>query len=337
MSSKSKSIEKISSRLTHALVGTLLPYTLIFNEHLDVVHQFGIQNDYLKSTDSPLADVTLDDIIDELSTPLRSTINEAFRLKLRHSLYDLTLKGNLLNNRSVTLELIPLLGSDVEDDLVAVMFFEYNAPARIDAVAGNPNEKNTITQLEDRILILERELYSTQIDLRVKRQELQILDDERRSTKEDLLSSNRNYESLNIELSVVNEEYRKKVFSLAEALGDIENLTVMTVFLDDKLNVRRYSSDCEQLLNLSISDIGRPFTSVSHTLNKADVNRLVEGVQFQRLTIERELQDEDGRWYLLCIKPYTNEVAKQKGILLELQDISRMKSLQSELLEALIR
>ena len=69
--------------------------------------------------------------------------------------------------------------------------------------------------------------------------------------------------SLNEELGTVNTELQAKVEKLARATDDMQNLLngiqVATIFVDDQLNVKRYTEEARELFNLVPAAVGRPF------------------------------------------------------------------------------
>ena len=77
-------------------------------------------------------------------------------------------------------------------------------------------------------------------------------------------------QSLNEELTTVNAEMETKVAELARATDDMQNLlnstNVATVFLDERLNVKRFTEDARAVFHFVPSDIGRPLSDLASNL-----------------------------------------------------------------------
>src|SRR4030065_1843629 len=72
------------------------------------------------------------------------------------------------------------------------------------------------------------------------------------------------------ELVTVNTELQTKVDELARTNNDMQNLLnnieIATIFLDNDLNIRRFTPQATKILNLIPSDVGRPITHIVSTL-----------------------------------------------------------------------
>lgn len=328
----------ITRRFVETLIGEVLPFTLIFNEHLKIRQVLGLQPDYLKDPGVDLLNQGTEVLIDELATPLLAVLKQMKTNHLHYSLPEVPLLANMLRNRFVSMELIPLIGTVDTDELIAVLFFEYSAPSLQSTAetAADAGLTPIPAEAHRRILLLERELYTAQNEREVARKELQILEAERRQAEVLLEVSTKHCESLNIELRLMNDEYRKKVNELADLSRDISHINTTTLFLDSDLRIKRFSKGSELLFNLTQADIGRPFSQVQHQIKQTDINHLVEGVLYQNALIKRDIEDDSGHWYQLSIQKYEEEDEADSGVIIELLDINRLKTLQNELLEALI-
>ena len=99
------------------------------------------------------------------------------------------------------------------------------------------------------------ELQSTNEELQSTNEEVQASNEELETAKEEL-------QSVNEELTTVNAELQAKVEQLSGMQDDMKNLldasSVGTVFLDERLNIRRFTREASRIYRLAPSDVGPP-------------------------------------------------------------------------------
>ena len=153
------------------------------------------------------------------------------------------------------------------------------------------------------------ELESSNEELKSSNEEMQSVNEELQSTNEELETSKEELQSVNEELGTVNAELQSKVADLSRANNDMNNLLagtgIGTVFVDHQLRIKRFTPAASAIINLILSDVGRP---VSHIVsNLVGYDRLVADVQGVLDTLtpkEVSVQTADGRWYTMRIQPY---------------------------------
>jgi len=159
------------------------------------------------------------------------------------------------------------------------------------------------------------------------------------STNEELETSKEELQSVNEELATVNAELQQKVVDLSRANNDMNNLLagtgVGTVFVDHQLRIQRFTPAVTQVINLILTDVGRP---VGHIVsNLAGYDRLVEDVEAVLDTLapkEIEVQTKSGAWYLLRIRPYRTLENVIEGAVITFTEITEMKKAQATLRES---
>ena len=141
--------------------------------------------------------------------------------------------------------------------------------------------------------------------------------------------------SLNEELGTVNTELQAKVEELARATDDIQNLLdgiqVATIFVDDQLNVKRYTEEARELFNLIPADVGRP---LSHLTSNIDYDRLIDDCRDVRQTLVRkeiEVRDRSGSWHLMRILPYRRAGNITDGVLITFVNVNPIKRAEEDL------
>ena len=146
-----------------------------------------------------------------------------------------------------------------------------------DSATGEPAQEAVIAQLEKELLATREDLRSTVEELETSNEELRSSNEESMSMNEELQSANEELEatteelrSLNEELTTVNAQLREKVEQLERAHDDLANFftstKIATVFLDDRLRIKRYTPAAAELLGLERADVGRHIDSIGSKL-----------------------------------------------------------------------
>jgi two-component system CheB/CheR fusion protein len=194
-------------------------------------------------------------------------------------------------------------------------------------------------QLERELRYTRESLQTTVEELETSNEELKSANEELQSTNEELQSSNEELEtskeelqSLNEELNTVNAELQSKVDALARSNDDMSNLLnsmqVATVFLDGDLRVKRYTRKAQEVIRLIDSDLGRPLSDLTSSL---EYDALIDDCRkvLDTLTpIEKEVQDTEGRWMMVRVLPYRTADNVIEGLVMTIVDIDRAKRAQ---------
>jgi len=179
------------------------------------------------------------------------------------------------------------------------------------------------------------ELQSANEELKSSNEELQSTNEELQSANEELTTSKEEMQSMNEELQTVNAEMQTKLDDLALAQSDLRNLLNSTdiamLFLDKDLNVRRYTERASKIINLRDSDIGRPLsdltTSLEYPALQDDAHETLRTLVFS----EKQILTRDGRWFSVRIMPYRRLDNVIDGAVITLVDITATKQLESTL------
>jgi PAS domain-containing protein len=119
----------------------------------------------------------------------------------------------------------------------------------------------------------------------------------------------------NDELSTINNDM-KNLF---------ESIEIATIFLDNNLCVRRFTSQSTQIINLIQADIGRPLGHIVSNLKYEKLGEDAAGVLKNLAAIEREVETIDGRWYFIRITPYRTTGNVIDGVVMTFVDIQKQK------------
>jgi two-component system CheB/CheR fusion protein len=183
------------------------------------------------------------------------------------------------------------------------------------------------------------EMQTSQEELTSSNEELQSTIEELQSTNEELTTSKEEMQSLNEELQTVNMELQSKVDELSHINNDMKNLldstNIATLFLDNMLNIRRYTTTVSGIVNLIPGDIGRPISDLASNLKYTGLVSDSNEVLRSLVSSEKEVSTIDGKWYNVKIMPYRTTESKIDGVVITFNDITRPKRLEASYLRAL--
>jgi two-component system, chemotaxis family, CheB/CheR fusion protein len=225
--------------------------------------------------------------------------------------------------------------------MVMVVFSDAPAPAPAKAVRGAAANalKEELKRAHEQINTLREEMQTSQEELTSTNEELQSTNEELQSTNEELTTSKEEMQSLNEELQTVNTELQCKVDDLSTVNNDMKNLLNSTeiaiVFLDSKLNIRRYTTQATRLFKLIPGDIGRPLSDITTELVYPELGPQLQ-VDTQEVLRSLAISDKqiitrDGRWFRVRIMPYRTIDNLIDGLVLTFTDITEAKQLEAEL------
>lgn len=170
---------------------------------------------------------------------------------------------------------------------------------------------------------------SSQSEIRASNTDLQSANEELRSALEELETSKEELQSMNEELQAVNQENRHKMEELGQLSSDLQNLLtatdIATVFLDRELRILRFTPRIEQLFSVCRADRGRALADFTSRIGYDGLAKDARLVLDKLVTVERENQDDTGRWYLTRVLPYRSQEDRIEGVVITFVDITRQK------------
>jgi two-component system CheB/CheR fusion protein len=193
--------------------------------------------------------------------------------------------------------------------------------------------KKELRAKEEYLQITNEELETSNEELKSSNEELQSVNEELQSTNEELETSKEELQSINEELATVNAELQTKVMDLTRINNDMNNLLggtgIGTIFVDHQLRLLRFTPTATQIINLILSDVGRP---VGHIVsNLVGYDRIVTDTQEvldSLIPKEVEVQTKTGAWYMMRIQPYRTISNVIEGAVITFVDITAMKNAQ---------
>ncbi len=210
-------------------------------------------------------------------------------------------------------------------------------------VATHPGgRKSAKGAASDRESALTLELQQTREALRSIHEEMQTSDEEAKSANEEIQASNEELttskeelQSMNEELQTVNAELQSKLDDLSWARNDMSNLLnsteIATVFLDNQMNLRRFTPYATHLFKLIPGDVGRSLSDIVTDLNYPQLKDDALAVLGSLVFHEQQISTQDGRWFRVRIMPYRTQDNVIDGVVITFIDITATKQLEAEL------
>ena len=247
----------------------------------------------------------------------------------------------------INIEVNPIKIPDTEEQCLLILFRETSEPVNFETEKNGISREKPV-EISDRdkhneILLLRQELEkmraylqsvseeseATNEELRASNEELMSSNEELQSTNEEFETAKEELQSTNEEIATINEELSSRNVELDRTNNDLINLlssvNIPIVILGNDLSIHRFNTMAEKALNLIPSDIGRKFTNIKPNIDIPDFEDLIMSV-IDTLTIkEREVQDNDGKWYSIRIRPYKTTENKIDGVVITLINIDELK------------
>jgi two-component system CheB/CheR fusion protein len=235
--------------------------------------------------------------------------------------------------------------------MVMIVFIDVATPLEKKTKAGSkkaPVGSARVRELEEelqhfreQLQTTREEMQSSQEELKSTNEELQSTNEELQSTNEELTTSREEMQSLNEELQTVNAEQLSKMDELSWINDDMKNLLnsteIVTVFLDNALHVRRFTTGADKLFSLLPGDVGRPLSDIASNLLYPGMTEAAQEVLRTLVFSEKQVATKDGRWFLVRIMPYRTLDDVIGGVVITFSNITAAKKLEAELREEIER
>jgi two-component system CheB/CheR fusion protein len=320
------------------------PPSVLVNQNYDIIHLSESAGQFLQfgggEPSFNLLNVVHPDLRIELRTALFRAIqrgrgSEASRVPIRTG--DTT--------RWINLVVRPAQNMQSAQVFVLVIFDERAPGEPVREPSAVEDQEPLARQLDQELQQTKSQLrasieqYETSIEeLKASNEELQAINEELHSTTEELETSKEELQSINEELHAVNQELKTKIDELSRANADLQNFLaatdIGTIFLNRALQIVSYTPQAEQLFNLIPADIRRPLAHVTHRISYTNLPSDAAQVLQQLTPIEREVQRDDGRWYIARLLPYRTMDDRINGVVLTFVDINQRKLSEQARLDA---
>jgi len=329
----------VLSLANQILLQEFSPPAVLVNEQGDVIYINGHTGKYLEPA-AGKANWNIHVMArPAIRTQLAAAMRQALQEKRTIELHSLRLDEDPQSTLNVTVQ--PLRESPGLEGTVMIVFRDIAIPPAVmlkrRRAAGSldPAISDDLARAREEIRALRQEMQASQEELQSANEELQSTNEELQSANEELTTSKEESQSMNEELQTINVELRSKLDDLALAQSDMQNLLnstdIATLFLDNELNVRRFTEHITRIIQLREGDIGRPLSDLASTLIypqlHADANATLRTLAFS----EKQIATTDGHWYTVRIMPYRTVANVIQGVVITFVDITAAKELESRL------
>lgn len=193
----------------------------------------------------------------------------------------------------------------------------------------NSRLKHELATTKEYLQSIIEEQQSTNQDLRAANEEILSSNEELQSTNEELETAKEEIQATNEELNTINDELQRRNLESIQISNDLQNLlssiNIPILMLGGDLRIRRFTPVAEKLFNLISTDVGRRFGDINHKLNISDLEEQIFEVIRTLNYKTQEVQDDQGHWYDLRIRPYRTIDNKIDGAVVILVDIDALK------------
>lgn len=334
----------LQSLAEQLLLQRFSPAAVLTNTTGDILNISGRTGKYLE----PAAGKANMNIFVMARDGLRLDLNNAFQKALRQK-EAVTLKGIKIGTNGGTQTVDVTVQALEEPEMlrgtVMIVFTDVATPVTAKASGRSakvPVETAKVIELEEELqsfreelLTTREEMQSSHEELKSTNEELQSTNEELQSTNEELTTSREEMQSLNEELQTVNAEQQSKMEDLARVNDDMRNLLnsteIVTVFLDNKLHIRCFTTGADKLFKVIPGDVGRPLSDIVTDLLYPEMADEAREVLRTLVYSEKQIVANDGRWFSVRIMPYRTGNDVIGGVVITFANITEAKKVEAEL------
>ncbi len=342
--------QEIQKEADRIVLNQYAPVGVIIDNELEIVQFRGQTSPYLQPAPGRPSFNLLRMAKEELRLELRTAIHQSKQQKIPVSKEGLEIRVDD-QVRQVRIDVIPFQSPTAKENYLLVLFQDIAKEARSERIqpsntssgskiksgVGKPASlelensqlKNELATTKEYLQSIIEEQQSTNQDLRVANEEILSSNEELQSTNEELETAKEEIQATNEELNTINDELQRRNIESTQVSNDLQNLlssiNIPILMLGGDLRIRRFTPVAERIFNLIPTDVGRPLSDINHKLNLSDLEPQILEVIGTLNYKTQEVQDQDGHWYDLRIRPYRTIDNKIDGAVVILVDIDALK------------
>ncbi|BAY60076.1 signal transduction histidine hinase [Calothrix brevissima NIES-22] len=321
------------------------PVGVIINNDLEILQFRGQTSPYLQPPAGRPSFNLLKMAKEELRLELRTAIHQAKQRQV-----PVCKEGiQILENgqvRLVKVDVVPFKARGGEERYYLVIFADIststinitpesdrNLKSRRGKQAAAEQEINALNQelatTKEYLQSIIEEQQATNQNLRAANEEILSSNEELQSTNEELETAKEEIQATNEELNTINDELQRRNLESTQVTNDLQNLlsniNIPILMLGGDLRIRRFTPAAGKIFNLISTDVGRPISDINYNLNIDDLEEQILEVIGNLNLKTQEVQDSEGHWYDLRIRPYRTIDHKIDGAVVVLVDIDALK------------
>ena len=340
----SDEVQNMQSLADKLILQNYSPAAVLVNGKGDILYITGRTGKYLE----PAAGKVNWNIFAMAREGLNYKLSDAFYKAVRRK-EPVTSKNSLVLNEGGSLMVDfttnPLKEPEALRGMVMIVFTDVIIPKeseKIHTTRQIPVSNKREEELERELLqtrqmwqVAGAEMQISQEEFKSSNEELQSCNEELQSTNEELTTTKEEVQSSNEELKTINLELQVKLEDLSLVTSDMKNLMnstkIATLFLDNNLFVKHFTSQMTVVSRLILSDVGRPITDIASDLIYPELAEDVREVQRTMVCVEKQVMSRNGSWFNARILPYHTLEDKIDGVVITFVDITKSKALEAEL------
>lgn len=331
----------LAERFHKVLLDSYSPASLLVDERGEISYLNGKVDKYLKFSSG------------EASMNIHKMVIEELRYALGNAIHQCALQKNKIEYTGLKMsyqgqaQLVDFSVdylNDIQLPNLFVVVFKDQGPVKKRKASGgngNPTQMSAVEELEKELTYTKQQLHTTieQMEtsleeLKSTNEELQSTNEELQSTNEEALTTKEEMQSLNEELMTINLQYQNKAEELTRMNNDMKNLLdntdIGTIFLDNNLNILRFTPQVNKLFNVISSDVGRSITHIASNFDYPSIENAIVEVIEKLNGKELEVKNKSNEWYNLRIMPYRTMDNFISGAVLTFTKITPVKALESK-------
>ena len=334
-------VQNIQSLTDKLVLQYYSPATVLVNGKGDILYITGRTGKYLE----PAAGKVNWNIFAMAREGLNYKLNNTFYKALRQK-KPVTYKNILVINEGgsqmVDISVNPLKEPKALRGMIMIVFTDVVTPDAIGEISVTeriPASSKWEVELEKELMqtrqmwqIANAEMQISQEEFKSSNEELQSSNEELQSTNEELTTTKEEVQSLNEELKTVNFELQSKLDGLSLVTNDMKNLMnsmkIATLFLDNNLCVRHFTSQMSVVSRLISSDVGRPITDIASDLDYPELTEDAREVLRTLDMVEKQVMSNNGCCFNASILPYRTLEDEIGGVVITFVDITKFKALE---------
>ncbi len=310
-----------ADKLYSTFLERFLPPSVVIDENNQAVHFFGDYAPYLSISPGKASFSIFNLVHEDLSLAASTAISRCRGDEKAVTYTDIAVRADD-GVRHVDMTVQPLWEYSPQLlGMIALVFTDHSTRVVEEGESERYDIEKTAAR---RIAYLENELQNTQNELKASISDLETVNEELQAANEELLTTNEELQAANEELYTVNAEYEQKLDELTDTTNDLTNFLSSTMigilFLDDNLNIRKFTEYVGREFNIMAHDVGRSIQIVAHLFQDIGIVEDAEAVLRSLMPIDKEVTTVDGKNYTLRIAPYRTTENSIEGFVLTIID-----------------